>query len=72
MIKDLRHLRDILAGLANRSDCAEITGYNSTAIKIKTRALDRAIKKYENEALRVKKYYHRGGRVVVKKYKDRK
>jgi len=61
VVGDLQKIRRILLDLSERSDCAEITHYNAVSIRIFVGGLERAIKRYKSEALRVKKYYKRSG-----------
>jgi len=55
---DLKRLKRILEDLAEHPMCVEICRYDGRQIKyIFMEGLNRAIKHYESEARRVKKYY---------------
>ena len=56
--KGLRTIRIILVKLAERPDCVEVCSYEgSQLIDVWIPILDRAIKRYESEAIRTRKYY---------------
>lgn len=55
--RHLEHCRDILVKIADRPDCAEITGYDKIAIEVFAKGIESAIKRYKSEAIRVRKYY---------------
>lgn len=61
VVSKLRSCRYFLLKLGKSPDCVKITGYDLDAIKYNVDGLDRAIKHYESEAKRVKKYYRPGG-----------
>lgn len=59
VVRRLERCRNILLKIADRPDCAEITGYTDFSINIFVDGLTRAIKHYESEARRVSRYYRK-------------
>jgi len=57
VVNKLRSCRYLLVKLGESSDCVNITGYDLDSVEYFIGGLDRAIKRYESEARRVKKYY---------------
>jgi len=52
-------MREIWVEIMERPDRVELTGYGRSGLKWMLECLDKAIKRYESEARRVRKYYRR-------------
>jgi len=62
VVNGLKRLREILLDLAAQPNCAEICHYDGQQVKWFIEDLDRAIRRYESEAARIRKYYPGGRR----------
>ena len=58
----LKRMRGIWVKIMKRPDRVEVTGYDEYGLEWMLECLEKAIKRYEGEARRVRKYY-RGPRV---------
>ena len=53
----LKRMRQVWINIMERTDRVEITGYDEYGLKWMLECLNKAIKRYESEAKRVRKYY---------------
>jgi len=57
VVTGLDRMRQVWKKIMEREDCVEITGYEKWGLQWMLECLERAIRRYEKEAARVRKYY---------------